>query len=85
MIIEPQLANIKKAIHETRCIKTNRKSRLLRERERERYLRQQKHVVKKKIPSYIKFVCYKRDKKKHFLKTYINMKICRGTKKKKYF
>ena len=28
MIIEPQLANIKKAIHETRSIKTNRKSRL---------------------------------------------------------
>ena len=41
--------------------------------------------MKKKIPSYIKFVCYKRDKKKHFLKTYINMKICRGRKKKVIF
>ena len=48
-------------------------------------------MKKKNSPSYIKFVCYKRDKKKHFFrekkkkKTYINMKICRGRKKKSIF
>lgn len=61
------------------------------ERERERGTFDSRNMQwKKKIsPSYIKFVCYKRDKKKHFFrgkkkkKTYINMKICRGREKKK--